>query len=49
LNFDEDTNEQDLKEVVMETDSIYSQYTIRPNEKVMRYHQEILSIDLMIN
>jgi hypothetical protein len=46
----EDTNEQDLEEVVMETDSIcYSQYTIHSNEEVMKYHQEILSIDCLIN
>jgi hypothetical protein len=46
----QDLNEQDLKEVVMETESIcYCQSTVHSNEDVMRYHQEIVSIDLMIN
>jgi hypothetical protein len=45
-----ETNEQDLEEVVMETDSIcYCQYTIHSNEEVMKYRHEIVSIDLMIN
>jgi hypothetical protein len=50
LNFDKDSNEQDLEEVVMKTDSIcYCGSTIHSNEEMMRYHQEILSIDWMIN
>jgi hypothetical protein len=41
---------RDLEEVVMETDSIcYCQSTVHSNEEVMRYHQEIVSIDWMIN
>jgi hypothetical protein len=50
LNFVQDSNEQDLEEVVMETVSIcYCQSTVHSNEEVMRYHQEIVSIDCMIN
>jgi hypothetical protein len=50
LNFYQDSNEQDLEEVVMETDSIcYRQFAVSSNEEMMRYHLEIVSIDLMIN
>jgi hypothetical protein len=50
LNFAQDTNRQDLEEVVMETVSIcYCQYTVHSNEEEMKYHLEIVSIDLMIN
>jgi hypothetical protein len=50
LNFEEDSSEQDLKEVVMETESIcYWKHAVHSNEEMMRYHQEIVSIDWLIN
>jgi hypothetical protein len=50
LNFAQDTNEQDLEEVVKETVSIcYWKHAVHSNEEVMRYHQEFVSIHLMIN
>jgi hypothetical protein len=50
LNFDKNSNQQDLEEVVMEIDLIcYSQSTDHSNEEMMKYYQKILSIDSMIN